>query len=72
MPLKIDAIRAIKDDTERTAAAEELLAYALNVAAEAREVRNAGVRKLKAAGKMPVAITRETRVAAPTVKALTR
>ena len=72
MPRKIEEIRKIPDLTERTAAAEELRAYAEARAAEAREIRDSGVRELRVAGARPVEIVRETRVHPATVKLLLR
>lgn len=70
--MRIEEIRALTDDAERTAAAEELRAYAMARAEEARVLRDQGVRALKASGVGPVEITRRTKVSAHTVKALTR
>lgn len=72
MPMKIGEIRKLQDDEARGAAAEELLAYALNIAKEARKERNDCVRKLKAKGVSPKEIAQRMKTAAPTVKALTR
>lgn len=70
--MKIEEIRKISDVGERTAAAEELRAYAAARAEEARVVRDQGVRDLRTDGDGPVAIVRRTRVSRHTVKALVR
>jgi hypothetical protein len=70
--MKIEDIRKISNPEARTAAAEELRAYAAARADEARLVRDQGVRDLRAAGTGPAAIVRGTRVSAHTVKVLVR